>query len=130
MDVMPIDLTAIIATIMGISIVLVPVIGLTARFALKPLAESLGHFFQSKNVEESVRILERRMALMEQHLESIETSLQRLNEAAEFHRDLHSGAPSVAGQVGAGVAGSHGQIGAGAAARAGGPVVPPGESRS
>jgi hypothetical protein len=117
MQVMPIDLTAVIATIMGISIVLVPVIGLTARFALKPLAESLGHFFQSKNVEESVRILERRMALMEQHLESIETSLQRLNEAAEFHRELHSGAPAPAGQIGA-------------APRPTGSAVPPGEARS
>ena len=111
MQVLPIDLTAIIATIMGISIVLIPVIGLTARFALKPLTESLGHFFQSKGVEESVRILERRMSLMEQHLESIENSLQRLNEAADFHRELRSGAGAPAGQLAA-------------------PTTPPGESRS
>ena len=44
MPVLPIDLTAIVAVIMGISIVLVPVIGLTARFALKPLVQSMGHF--------------------------------------------------------------------------------------
>jgi hypothetical protein len=92
MDVLPIDLTAIVATIMGISIVLVPVIGLTARFALKPLVESMGHFFQSRNVEESVRILERRMQMMEQHLETIETTVMRMSEASEFHRDLRSGA--------------------------------------
>ena len=91
MEVMPIDLTAIIATIMGISIVLIPVVGITARFALKPLVESMGHFFQSRNVEESVRILERRMALLEQHLETMETTLTRVAETAEFHRDLRSG---------------------------------------
>ena len=91
MEVVPVDLVAIIGTIMGISVVLVPVIGLTARFALKPLVESLGHFFQSRNVEESVRILERRMALMEQHMETMETTLMRVAETAEFHRDLRSG---------------------------------------
>lgn len=93
MQVMPIDLTAIIATVMGISIVLVPVIGLTARFALKPLAESLGNLFQSRNVEESVRILERRMALLEQQMESMDLTLQRVAETAEFHRELRSPAP-------------------------------------
>ena len=118
MQVMPIDLTAIIATIMGISIVLVPVIGLTARFALKPLAESLGHFFQSRNVEESVRILERRMGLLEQHLETMEATLQRVAEATEFHRELRSGAPP-----------SPGQLPAGAGQRIGG-TVPPGDARS
>lgn len=93
MQVLPIDLTAVIATIMGISIVLVPVIGLTARFALKPLAESLGRLLQSRNAEESVRILERRMALLEQQIESMDGTLQRVAEAAEFHRDLRGPAP-------------------------------------
>jgi hypothetical protein len=101
MQLEPINLTEIVAIIMGISIVLVPVIGLTARFALKPLVESMGHFFQSRNVEESVRILERRMGLLEQHLETMETTLLRLSEAAEFHRDLRSGGPA---HLGAGAA--------------------------
>ena len=117
MEVMPIDLTAIVATIMGISIVLVPVIGLTARFALKPLVDSLGHFFQSRNVEESVRILERRMGLLEQHLETMETTLMRLAEAAEFHRDLRSG-------------GAPAQLpGAAAPPSSTGPATRPGDSR-
>jgi hypothetical protein len=106
MDVLPIDLTAIVAIVMGISVVLVPVIGLTARFALKPLVESMGHFFQSRNVEESVRILERRMGLMDQQLESMETTLLRLAEAAEFHRDLRSGAQAQLPTAGPGPAGA------------------------
>ena len=123
MEVMPIDLTAIVAVIMGISIVLVPVIGLTARFALKPLVESLGHFFQSRNVEESVRIMERRMGLLEQHLETMETTLMRLSEAAEFHRDLRSGAHLSAGSPVAQLPG------AAAPPASTGPAVPPGHSR-
>ena len=33
-EILPIDLTALLAVFMGVSIVLIPVIGLTARFAL------------------------------------------------------------------------------------------------
>ena len=121
MQILPIDLTAIVAIIMGISIVLVPVIGLTARFALKPLVESMGHFFQAKNTEESVRILERRMALLEQHLESMDTTLSRIGEAADFHRELrstHSGGAAPA------------QIpGAAAPAPSKGTAIPPGDAR-
>ena len=90
MQILPVDLTAIVAVIMGVSIVLVPVIGLTARFALKPLVESMGHFFQAKGVEENVRILERRMVLLEQQLESMDASLRRLAEVAEFNDELRS----------------------------------------
>jgi hypothetical protein len=124
MQVLPVDLTAIVAIVMGISVILVPVIGLTARFALKPLVESLGHFFQSRNVEESVRILERRMGLLEQHLETMETTLLRLSEAAEFHRDLRSGGP---GQLPPG--GPQHLPGAAAPLSSSGPATPPGDAR-
>ena len=93
MEVLPIDLTAIVAIIMGISIVLVPVIGLTARFVLKPFQESLGRFLQARGEDETVRILERRMALLEHQMETMETTLGRLAEVAEFHHELRAGAP-------------------------------------
>ena len=116
MELLPIDLTAIVATIMGISIVLVPVIGLTARFALKPLVESMGQFFQSRNVEETIGILERRMALLEQHMETMDTTMMRLSDAADFHRELSSGArPGPRSQFTAGTEG--------------GPADPPGDRR-
>ena len=84
----PIDLAELLAIFMGVSIVLVPVIGLTARFALKPTVEALSRFFDKKGSDEAVTILERRMALMEQQLESIDSNLQRLSEAADFDQSL------------------------------------------
>ena len=87
-DILPIDLTALLAVFMGVSVVLVPVIGLTARFALKPTVEALSRFFDKKGSDEAVSILERRMALMEQQLESIESSVQRIADTAEFDHDL------------------------------------------
>jgi hypothetical protein len=93
MNVLPVDLVGLVAVIMVFSIVLVPVIGLTARFALKPTVEALGKFFEIKGDEESIRILERRMALVEQQLEAIEGSVARLHETREFDRQLEAGPP-------------------------------------
>jgi hypothetical protein len=101
MQILPIDLTSLVAVIMGVSIVLVPVIGLTARFALKPTVEALGRFFDHKGLDESVHILERRMALMEQQIESLDASVKRLAEVTEFHAQLGSGSQPP-GQIGQG----------------------------
>jgi len=91
MQVAPIDLTSLLAVFMGISIVLVPVIGLTARFALKPVVEALSHLFDKKGADESVAILERRMALMESQMEALDSSVRRLAEVGEFHMALSAG---------------------------------------
>ena len=94
MPITPIDLTGLVAVIMGISIVLIPVIGLTARFALKPTVEALSRFFEVRGLDESVDILERRMALQEQQIEAIHDTVKRLADAAEFHKALDSGDPA------------------------------------
>ncbi|MHB1194014.1 MAG: hypothetical protein ACYC6F_13310 [Longimicrobiales bacterium] len=100
MDVLPVDLTALLAVFMGISIVLVPVIGITARFALKPTVEALSRLFEHRGMEDSVAILERRMALLEQQMESLDGSVKRLAEVAEFHQALGSGDPPQSTQGG------------------------------
>lgn len=88
MDVLPIDIVALVSVILGISIVLVPVIGLTARFALKPVVEALARVFESRSVDETVRILERRLELQEQQLEALQSSVDKLSETQEFDRQL------------------------------------------
>ncbi len=87
-EILPIDLTALLAVFMGVSIVLVPVIGITARFALKPTVEALSRFFDKKGSDEAISILERRMALIEQQVESIDTNVRKLVETDEFDRNL------------------------------------------
>lgn len=88
MQVLPIDLTALLAVFMGISIVLIPVIGITARFALKPTVEALARLFEHRGLEETVSIMDRRMALLESQMESMESSMKQLAEVADFHRQL------------------------------------------
>ena len=89
--VMPIDLTAIVAIVMGMLTVLIPIAGLTARFALKPLVESLAQLFDSRTVEDTVQITERRVALLEQQIEGLEALVDRMKEERDFDRALTSG---------------------------------------
>lgn len=91
MELLPVDLTAIVAIVMGVSIILIPVAGITARFALKPMVEALSEFFAAKGQEETVRILERRVSFLEQQVESMDQALERLEEVDDFHRRLESG---------------------------------------
>jgi hypothetical protein len=91
MQVLPVDLTALLGVFMGTSIVLIPVIGITARFALKPTVEAMSRLFEHKGTQEAVNILERRMALLEQQMESLDNSVKQLAEVADFHRQLSSG---------------------------------------
>lgn len=94
MEVLPIDLTEIVAIVMGMSVVLIPIAGLTARFALKPLVESLSKVNEVRGVEETVGITERRVALLEQQLEAMEATVRHLDEARTFDRALESGDPT------------------------------------
>ncbi len=93
MEVLPIDLTEIVATVLAMSVVLIPVAGATARFALKPLVESLGKVNEVRGIEETVAITERRVALLEQQLEAMDATVRHLEAGDAFDRALTSGTP-------------------------------------
>ena len=93
MQILPIDLVALVSSILGISVVLVPVIGITARFALKPLVEALAKVFEARELDESVKILERRVELQEHQIEALQDSLEQLTDAREFERQLAAPPP-------------------------------------
>ena len=88
MQILPVDLTALVGTILGISIVLIPVAGLTLRFALKPAVSALTGFFNHQGLEDSVRVLERRVDFQEHQIEALEGTLRRITEGSEFDRKL------------------------------------------
>jgi hypothetical protein len=101
MQILPVDLVALMGTILGISIVLVPVIGLTARFALKPVVEALSRLFEARGADESMRILERRLDLQEEQIDALQNALRSLNEGREFDRQLSPEARAPAALPGA-----------------------------
>lgn len=88
MQILPVDLVSLVATILGISIVLIPVAGLTARFALKPAVTALSRFFEHQGLQESVRMLERRIDFQEHQIEALESAMRRITEGSEFDRKL------------------------------------------
>jgi hypothetical protein len=64
------------------------VIGVTARFALKPTVEALSRLFESRNTDESLLILERRIELQEQEIDALKSAVRSLTEARDFDRQL------------------------------------------
>jgi hypothetical protein len=94
---LPIDLTAIMGIFMGSLMVLIPIAGFTARFAMKPIVESLARLRESGAKTEALDMLERRMALLEQEVQNvagIRDDVARLVEELEFQRRLNAGTRS------------------------------------
>lgn len=88
--------TAIIAGLaifLGMMVILIPIAGLTARFALKPLMEALASYRELQGDNQAQQLIERRMALMEEQMHSMDRTLRELAEESEFRRDLESGRP-------------------------------------
>ena len=90
MQILPVDIIELVAVVLGISVVLVPVIGLTARYALSPTVEALARLFDTKSTEEAVRILERRMELQEQEIALLNQTVHALSDGRDFDRKLAS----------------------------------------
>ncbi|HEU4883134.1 MAG TPA: hypothetical protein VFT45_12830 [Longimicrobium sp.] len=72
-------------------VVLIPIAGLTARFALKPLMEALKSYRELQGENQAQQLVERRLALMEEQMHSMDRSIRELSEESEFRRDLESG---------------------------------------
>jgi hypothetical protein len=91
--ILPIDVTGIVAVVMGLMVVLIPVAGLTARFALKPIAEAVARMREGQGTNRELQLVERRLALMEQQISNLETDLRQLSDKSDFDRRLQTGSP-------------------------------------
>jgi hypothetical protein len=81
------------AVIFGGLTVLVPVVGFTARFALKPVVEALGNLRDVRGQTRQVELVERRLALLEEQQHATDRLLDRFTEVQSFEAQLRSGAP-------------------------------------
>ena len=78
----------IVGIVMVGLIVFVPVAGITARIALKPLIDSMIRIAEMRRSTEEVRLLDKRIALLEQELHGVKDEVQELTEQKEFYRKL------------------------------------------
>ena len=89
-------IVAALAIFLGMMVVLIPIAGLTARFALKPLMEALRSYREMQGENQAQQLVERRLALMEEQMHSMDRSMRELLEESEFRRDLESGRSAAA----------------------------------
>ncbi len=84
---------ALMIPILGIVLLMIPVVGLTARFALKPIVESMVRLRESSAAGASgdVQALQQRVAVLEQQLQGVESTVQHLAEVRQFDRQLSGG---------------------------------------
>jgi hypothetical protein len=94
---LPVSVSEIIVSFFAGLVVLVPVVGLTARFALRPVVDAIVRMKEAGNSRESLALLERRTALLEQEMQSVEGlrgEVARLADAQQFQMKLVGGARS------------------------------------
>jgi len=94
------DIVPILAISGGLLVVLIPIAGLTARFALKPLIESITDAMRVRQGGD-VQGMERRLARLEQELATVRGELQQVADGAAFDRRLAEPAPTEAPRIGA-----------------------------
>jgi hypothetical protein len=71
--------------------ILVPVVGITARIALKPIAELMGRMREGQNTNQTISMMERRIELLEREVQVLGTmreDVDRLREAQDFQLRL------------------------------------------
>ncbi|HEX6135571.1 MAG TPA: hypothetical protein VFZ24_16485 [Longimicrobiales bacterium] len=91
MQAVPVDFVALSAVILGCLMFLIPIAGLTARFAIKPIVEAIARMREGSMDRDTVQMLERRIALLEQEVHGVtelRADLVRLVEELEFNRQL------------------------------------------
>ncbi len=78
----------ILILLIGGTAILLPLFGLTVRFALKPIVDSVIKIMEARRTNAEMELLERRVTLLEQELNGTQHDLQRLIEKDEFDRRL------------------------------------------
>jgi hypothetical protein len=92
-QVLPVDLTAVVAVIMGTLMFLIPIAGFTLRFAIKPITEAIARMREAGVDKQKLELIERRLALLEQEthgLGDLREDFSRLLEEMEFQRKLQT----------------------------------------
>lgn len=86
--ILPIDVTGIVAVVMGMLVILIPIAGFTLRYAIKPIAEAVTKVRQAEAANREFSMLEQRVELLERQLSAMESDVHRLREIEEFHEQL------------------------------------------
>lgn len=81
------------AVVLGGLAFLIPIAGLTARFALKPVIEAITVLRGGQMGDQRVGLLEQRINLLEEQLHAMEREQARLVEDNDFRKQLEAPMP-------------------------------------
>jgi hypothetical protein len=73
--------------------VLIPVTGVTLRFALKPIVDSIARLMEIREGRERSDVLNQRVALLEQELSLARAEVREVLARDEFYQKLSTGGP-------------------------------------
>jgi hypothetical protein len=71
--------------------VLIPVTGVTLRFALKPIVDSIARLMEIREGRERSEVVEQRIALMEQELQLARAEIREMQAREDFYQRLGPG---------------------------------------
>lgn len=81
-------IAAVLAVIFAGITILVPVLALTIRFALRPLIDSWVRLKQSPDTDQERALIGRRLDLLEAELQHVQHSVKEIAEGQDFQRQL------------------------------------------
>lgn len=91
----------IVAIIGGVTLVAIPLVAISARIALKPIAEAIAHLRGQPDQNAERALQNRRLVDLEEEVDQLREEMRRLAEAQRFQERLESGpAPrAITGEV-------------------------------
>lgn len=90
MEALHIDLTAIVGILIGGLVLLIPIVGLTARMVVPAIMESIARARASQGSSRMPAALEMRLVRMERQIESLRHAAPSAPEAMEVERKVVS----------------------------------------
>jgi hypothetical protein len=83
-------LIPITGIVFGSLMFLIPIAGITARFALKPIMEAIAKAreIQAGGAGRELAVMEQRVALLEQQYQQLENSMKHITDVTEFEKRL------------------------------------------
>jgi hypothetical protein len=83
-----------VAVILGGLTVLTPVVALSARFALRPIVDSMLRLKEAQASDRTNSLQDRRIAVLEAEIQSLQHTVRALQEGEEFRRELAAPRPA------------------------------------
>ena len=83
-----VDWIPIVGIVMGTLTVLIPLSLITLRYAIKPIAEAVGHMRSGGLAQEELAVMRQRLALLEQQFGGLESEVHQIGEAQAFQAEL------------------------------------------